>query len=253
MPNTRAIILFTQKVRLSRGNPNEPFTAIAWEDIDLLFSAMLTDLVEQITKIQSVDIFVSVNSTDLQDDFLIPFQRKVNILENSSLTLPQRISSTMNNVFENGYHRLILFMQHYPLIGAEFFNSVFNQLNFEEECVVLGTSKSERVSLFGVKSNYSDWFDSGRNASPVKTDSSYIETDYILKKACTNDIMIFNTQNIPSVDNGYDLERLKRNIEHSMTTIGFFAKHTYEMFKFIENKYFSKKRKDEDWDTRRYI
>jgi hypothetical protein len=253
MRNTKAIILFTQQVRFSRGDPNEPFAAIAWDDIDVLFSAMLNDLVEQIIKITNTDIFISVNSSDMQDDFLLSFQRKVNVLDHSSLSFPQRISSAINTVFENDYHRLILYLQHYPLLGIEYFSSVFNQLNFEEECLVLGASKNGRASLLGVKSNYSDWFKTVQSETTDKSDTSFIETDYILKKACGNEVLIFNTPTIPAVDNGFDLEKLKRNIEHSMTVEGFFAKHTYEIFKYIDKKYFNRKRKDEAWDTRRHI
>jgi hypothetical protein len=234
MRNTKAIILFTQQVRFSRGDPNEPFAAIAWDDIDVLFSAMLNDLVEQIIKITNTDIFISVNSSDMQDDFLLSFQRKVNVLDHSSLSFPQRISSAINTVFENDYHRLILYLQHYPLL-------------------VLGASKNGRASLLGVKSNYSDWFKTVQSETTDKSDTSFIETDYILKKACGNEVLIFNTPTIPAVDNGFDLEKLKRNIEHSMTVEGFFAKHTYEIFKYIDKKYFNRKRKDEAWDTRRHI
>jgi hypothetical protein len=253
MRNTKAIILFTQEVLLSRGNPSEPYAAIAWEDIDLLFSAMLTDLVDQISKLQLVDIFLSVDSVEIDNESLLSFQRKVNVFDHSSLSLPQRIGSALHNLFENGYHRLILGIHHYPLLGTGLFNSVFNQLNYEEDCIVLSKNSNDDISLIGLKSNYENWFELKPDLSVDKSNVSSLDYDYILQKACLQDIMIFNTPNITAINNGFDLEKLKRCIEQTMNTQDYFAKHTYEIFKYIDKKYFNRKRKDEDWDIRRHI
>lgn len=246
MRNTKAIILFTQNVRLSRGNPKVPYTAISWDDIDLLFSAMLGDLLEILTQIPQVDIFLVTSKTELQDDFLFAFHNRVNVLYTAEKNYNRRVAFSIATVFNEGYNKVIAYFDNYPLFKNNFIKRVFSQLNYEDDCIVCSATDTGNCNLVAMKNNYSSWFDEA-------TEEQFINLDYLLKKACENKLVIFTTNNLPTIVNGYDLQNLKNDIQTQMTIETLYPKKTHQMFKYLDKKLRNRKPKDEAWDLRRYI
>ncbi|MDI6803212.1 MAG: hypothetical protein QME58_05115 [Bacteroidota bacterium] len=246
MRNSKAIILFTQNVRLSRGNPKVPYTAISWEDIDLLFSAMLGDLLEILTQLPLVNVFLVTSKTELQDDFLFAFHNRVNLLYTTEKNYNRRVAFAIATVFNEGYNKVIAYFDNYPLFKDNFVNRVFSQLNYEDDCIVCSATDKGNCNLIAMKNNYSSWFDG-------VTDEQFINMDHLIKKACENKLVIFNTHNLPTIVNGYDLQNLKNDIQAQMTFGIDYPKKTHQMFNYLDKKLKNRKPKDEAWDLRRYI
>lgn len=246
MRNTKAIIVYTQKVHLSRGNPKVPYTAISWEDIDLLFSAMLSDLLEILTQLPQVDVFLVTSKTELKDDFLFAFHNRVNLLYMDEKNYNRRVASSIATVFNQGYDKVLAYFDNYPLFKDGFIKRVFSQLNYEDDCIVCSATNNGNCSLIAMKNNYSGWFDD-------LTGEQFISMDHVIKKACESKLVIFTTHNLPTIVNGYDLQILKHDIQTQMKNETNYPKKTHQMFKYLDKKLINWKPPDEAWDLRRYI
>lgn len=246
MRNTKAIILFTQNVRLSRGNPKEPYTAISWEDIDLLFSAMLSDLLEILTQLPQVDVFLVTSKSELQDDFLFAFHNRVNVLYTAEKNYNRRVAFSIATVFNEGYNKVVAYFDNYPLFKDNFIKRVFSQLNYEDDCIVCSATNNGNCNLIAMKNNYSGWFDD-------LTGEQFISMEHVIKKGCESKLVIFTTHNLPTIVNGYDLQKLKHEIQTQMENETNYPKKTHQMFKYLDKKLINWKPPDEAWDLRRYI
>ncbi len=246
MRNTKAIILFTQNVRFSRGNPKVPYTAISWEDIDLLFSAMLSDLLEKFTQLPQVDVFLVTSKSQLHDDFLFAFHDRVKVLYTADKNYNRRVAFAISSVFNEGYNKVIAYFDSYPLVTNNFIDRVFSQLNYEDDCIVCSATKNGNCSLVAMKNNFSSWFGES-------DEEEFISMDNLIKKACENKLVIFTTHNLPAIVNGYDLQVLKNDIQKQMTIETLYPKKTYQMFKYLDKKLSKRKPKDEAWDIWRHI
>lgn len=250
----RALIILLQQINFERGNNKEPYFTLSWEDIDMLFYSMLNDMVDVFSGLMHVDLFLSGKSEEYQDGSLLSSNRKITLLDISATSLNEHIAASIDAVFEQGYRKLILLLHYYPLYTIKFIDDVFAQLSFEDDCLVYGALRSGNCCLLGLKTNYSNWF---RNKNKENNLSSFkesgLDTDYLLREASNSDVIVFPVPTLKSVENGYDIARLKNEIVHSINVNSQFAKHTYEAFKYIEKKYTWRKPKDEAWDIRRHI
>ena len=234
MPQNRAILFFSKTPQINRTNRDEPFAALPWEDLDSLFTAMLGDIVENACRIEPVDIILYRDSSEQSDDFLSRFQGRVDFRSAFEGSFSEQVQQSIDAAFAQDYHQLVVILDNHPLITSEIIENVFHQLGYEDDCIVFGPTNEVKPYLLGIKSNYSGIFSiSGGNPTT--------NPQLMMERLCQCETVLFPLRLSYALDSGFNLAKLKSDVETLAIEDELFPHRTHEMFKMFGKKYKTRK------------
>ncbi|MBI1805771.1 MAG: hypothetical protein HYR76_01815 [Ignavibacteria bacterium] len=230
MKHHNALILFSHTPQISRESMDEPFAALPWEDLDVLFTAFVGDVVTNSSQLVQTDIILYRNEDELSDDYFRPFRQRVR-LENLDITpLSAQVQVAIERAFHDGYLHVVVLLENNPLLTSTFLIKVFNQLRYEDDCFIVGPTMEGRSFLVGMKMNHASVF------NHVKGDP-LMKPHVLLNRLCSFDNHLFLTNAEYSLDSAMNLARLKRKIQSLDRSSPNYPTRTAEVFKMFDKKY----------------
>jgi hypothetical protein len=234
MHKKNAIILFSKVPQINRSMMDDPYAGVPWTDLDALCTAMLCDVIETAFKVEFLNIVVYRDQTELSDDLFSRFRDRVECRDMHECSFSQQIHQAIESTFGHGFTRIVVVLENNPLLRPNFIRRIFDQLEYEDDCMVISTTIEGKVLLFGMKSNHSSLF---ANADG----DSLLTTGGLMQRLCNSNVIIFPTRTSYSIDSGFNLARLQNDMETLVTAKEYFPHRTYDMFKLFNKKYRIKK------------
>ncbi len=230
----KAIVLFSRIPQINRSNRDEPFAALPWDDLDTLFTAMLGDVTESCCLVEDADVFLYRDGAEFSDDLLSRFRPRITICDLPSGSFAEQVQQAVESVFLQHYDRVIVILDNHPLFSTKFLMSVFHQLEYEDNCIVLGPTAEGKCFFLALKSDIHILFN-------VDEGDPLSNFNLLMNRMCRSNALLFPTPTGYSLDSGFNLARLKNDIEALAATEEKFPHRTHEMFKMFDKKYKSKK------------
>ena len=233
MSHRNAILIFSKAPHINR-KPDEPFASIAWGDLDALCSAMLGDVVEISCRVFNADVLLYRNPAEFSDDYLAPFRERIRCYDVQETPLAEQVQHAIENAFAENYSHIVVVLDNNPLLTSKFLEKVFDQLEYEDDCLVVAPTVEGKFSLLGMKANYSSLFDTAPGDPVAKP-------NLLMERICELNLVVFPIQTSYMLDSGLNLARLKDDIETLRTTKSEIPRRTYEIFKVFHKKYKTRK------------
>ena len=230
MTQRDALILFFHTPQIDRSNPEDPFSTLPWEDIDILFTAMTGDILRTVSQLNTVDILVYRDTKEISDDFFFPYHQRLKLVDLESATPLEQIKIGIENAYAAGYQNIVVLLQNNPLILRKTMMEAFGQLGYEDDCIVVGPTCDERCYLVGMKMNHSSIFDSPDGDGAQKQ-------HLLLKNICQLDSVLFLLHPMNAMDSAANLMVLMREIELLDKTSVEFPVKTASAFRALQKKY----------------
>jgi glycosyltransferase A (GT-A) superfamily protein (DUF2064 family) len=225
-----ALIVFFRTPQIDRSNPEDTFSALPWEDIDFLFSAMTSDLIRTVSQLTTFDLLVYRNQAEVSDDFFFPYHQRLKLLDLEPASPAEQIRQGTEHAYTLGYQSVVVLLQNHPFISKKIITDVFNQLGYEDDCFVVGPTVDNRCFLVGMKMNHSAVFDIGGGNDPLKQ-------ELLMKNICQTDSMIFLLPPIIPLDHAGYLMNLMKHMESVDKMAPEYPSKTATAFKTLQKKY----------------
>ncbi len=230
-----ALLIFARTPKfLTRSASDDPLAALSWEDIDMLFTAMVGDVIRNASQLEYTDILVYRNPAEYSDDYFLPYRSRIQLIDLVDGSLTEQIQSAVDTVFRNSYHRVVVLIDNNPLITTSVLNGVFNHLRYEDDCLVIGPTPEGKYSLLGMKMNHSELFD------PAQTDP-LTTSDSLLTRCCALESMLFTTSTPYFLDSTQNIAKLKKDIEGLDRNGPEYPSKTSEIMRIFDRKYRTRK------------
>lgn len=234
MNNQNALILYAVIPQINRSKLENPFAFVSWEDFDQLYTAMFIDILRNVCQLTGTDIIVYRNPSQISEDLFIPFRNRIHLYDLNDNPLVEQIESSLIEIFQKKYQKVVLLLNNNPLISRSLIKRTFNQLGYEDDCIILGPTYDEKCYLIGMKMFHESIFKSNEPDLLKKSNS-------MLKKICQTSAMLFPLEPQYSWDRAEDLLQLRKSIENLNKSDFEFPTKTYEVFKVLDKKYKLKK------------
>ncbi len=230
MRNSNAIIINTSSVGFERNNPDDPLTALPWDDIDLIYTAMLGDTLRGLSRVGDVDVFVYRNEKEISDDFFLPYHQFTQVFNLTEEPLGEQLRQAVEDAFAKNYQRVMVMLENNPTLSSRYLRNVFNQLEYDDDCIVIGPTYENRFHLIAMKSDLSEIFGTF-DGDPLK------DHEIMLKKICKHNVVLFILNPIHSIFFGKNIINMRRKIELSDSSSIDFPSKTSSIFKLLDKKY----------------
>jgi hypothetical protein len=230
-----AILIFSKQPEINRSDVDDPLAGIPWTDTDILFTAMLGDVVECASKIEYAKIALYRDANELSNDFLAKFCERVECLDVIKDLFPNQIRHGFENVFSQGYSHVVAILENNPLLAPELIHRIFRQLHYDDDCIILVVSGEGKVLLIGMKTDYSSIFHEIGNSKTT------LNSDVLMHRLCGLNVMVFPIFSSYSLDSGYNVVKLLDEIMNLILIKEQYPHRTWDMFKLLNKKYKIKK------------
>ena len=229
-----ALLIFARSPQIDRSNRDEPFTALPWEDLDALFTAILGDVVQIASQLPNVDVFLYQDQKQLSDDLRSPHRERIRSRQLSEGTLTEQIQTAVKDAFLEGYDNVVVLIENHPLVKLVPLERVFDQLTYEDDCIVIGPTVDGKAYLLGMKSNHAELF--------LQTDGDPLSKPALLmERLCATEVILFPTHVTYSLDSASNLARLKHDVEFLTLNKANPPQRTHDIFKVFDKKYKARK------------
>ena len=226
-----ALLVFARTPRfLTRSASDDPLAALPWEDIDMLFTAMLGDVVRNASQLEATDIFVYRNAAEYSDDYFLPFRSKIQLLELTDAPVAELVQAAVENCFRNAYHRVVAILDNNPMLTGPVLSRVFDHLRYEDDSLVLSPTPEGKCTLIGMKMNHSELFEAGQS-------DPFMMPDTMLERCCSLESMLFPVASPYFLDSTQNIARLKRDIEGLDRSMPDYPSKTSEVMRIFDKKY----------------
>lgn len=229
-----ALIVFCRTPNIVRDEKNLHFSALPWDDIDALFTAFIHDLLVVVSHLTRVDILVYRNPEEVSDDFFFPFRKMIRLLDMSERPFPEQVEHAVHDAFQANYLRVVTLLDNSPLISPKRLQHVFQQLTYEDDCLVVGPTDDGKCTLLGMKTDYSKLFETDGGDPTVKP-------NLLLHRICELETHLFELPTGYSTDSAAGLALLQQEIRRESSESAEFPSQTSEVLQKIEKKYAKKK------------
>jgi len=234
MYHSNAIILFSGTTQIDRSNIQDPFASLPWDDLDALYTALLGDTLRNVSQLSDVDILVYRNEREISDDYFASNRHRVRLLNLTEAPLAGQIRSAIENAFASNYQRVMIILDYNPLVHQATYERVFEQLRYEDDCIVVGPTREGKCFLIGMKLNHGKLFDAS-DGDPLK------KSELLMQQICATQAIVFLLNPLNSLDNGINLIQLKKTIDAMDKGGSEFPNKTFGIFKMLEKKYRSRR------------
>ena len=99
------------------------------------------------------------------------------------------------------YQKIVVILEHHPFITSHLLARVFDQLTYEDDCLVVGPTTDGRCYLVGMKANHADLFEPA-GADPMG------KADVLLRRICSKEAVLFPIAPLAPLDTGYSIAAL---------------------------------------------
>jgi len=225
-----ALIIFFQTPQIDRSNPEDPFSALPWDDIDFLFSAMASDVIRTISQLTTIDLLVYRNPAEVSDDIFFPYHQRLKLINLEPVSSAEQFRQGIEHAYVSGYQNVAVLLQNHPLITKKTMTEVFSQLGYEDDCLVVGPTNDNRCYLVGMKMNHSAIFD-------LPEENGFQKQQQLMKNICQTDSMLFLLPPITPLDHAAQLMSLMRYVETMDKLAAEYPGKTASAFKTLQKKY----------------
>jgi glycosyltransferase A (GT-A) superfamily protein (DUF2064 family) len=230
-----ALLVFAREPSIKRGSLNEPFVALTWEDLNQLFTALLADIVESAFHLGNTDVLFYRNLSTIPDELLRPYRKRLQSFHVYEANPAVQIQHAIEHAFAQQYQRVIVVLENHPVLRPAFLSRMFEQLDYEDDCVVVGPAEEGKCVFLGMKANHSALFDA-TGSDPVARPSA------LMQRLCAVNTMLFLARPGYVLDSDVNLFRLKQELDAGARGGEGFPRRTYQVFKSFERKYKRAKR-----------
>jgi hypothetical protein len=230
MTQRDALILFFRIPQIERGGPDNPFASVAWDDFNALYSAMFGDLFRISCQLPDVDILVYRNTEEISDDFFLPFRKKIRLFPLNESSISDQMQQALMDAFQNKYQKVVLFLDNNPLLSRAIIRKVFDQLGYEDDCIVVGPTFDGKCYLIGMKTYHDSILKSEEGDTLHKA-------NILMKNICRTSAVIFPLEPVLSCDVSANLIELRRKMETMNKGSIEFPSKTHEIFRMFDKKY----------------
>lgn len=234
MNNQNALILYAIIPQVDRSKSDIPFASVSWEDYDQLYTAMFIDMLKNVCQLIDTDIIVYRNPNQISEDLFIAYRNRICLYELNNNPLQEQIESTLSDIFQGKYQKVVVILNNNPLISRSLIKKTFNQLGYEDDCIVVGPTYDEKCYLIGMKMFHESIFKNTESDLLQKSNS-------ILRNVCQISSMLFPLEPQYSWDVAENLLHLRKTIENLNKSDFEFPVKTYEVFRMFDKKYKLKK------------
>jgi hypothetical protein len=203
--NLNALILFCRTPGIARTTVHSDYAALPWADLHTLFTAFVGDLLMTASHLESTDVVVYRDPAEWTDAYFLPFRHMVRLVDFSGGRFSEEVGRALEQAFRQEYGRVVLILENDPTITSGFLSHLFDQLGFEDDCVVLAPTLDGRPGLLGFKSNQSKIFDCAEGDPLAKP-------DLLMRRLCALETQLFLARAGTSLETGAGLEHLGRAI-----------------------------------------
>jgi hypothetical protein len=225
-----ALIVFFRTPQIDRSNPEDPFSALPWDDIDFLFSAMASDVIRTVSQLTTIDLLVYRNPAEVPDDIFFPYHQRLKLIDLEAVPPTEQNKQGVDHAYASGYQNVAVLLHNHPLITKKTVTEVISQLVYEDDCLVVGPTTDNRCYLVGMKMNHSAIFD-----SPEVIE--FQKQQQLMKNICQTDSMLFLLQPVNPLDHAAYLMDLMRTIETLDKMAPEYPLKTANAFKTLQKKY----------------
>jgi hypothetical protein len=225
--HSNAIIIFARQPHIHRAHGHEPFAALPWEDLDLLFSALLSDLVMNASKVATADVLLFREPRFKLDPVIGDLGERVVLLEAVGSTQGEQTEDAIHKTFNRGYSRVLVVLDNQPTLRPADFERYLDQLHYEHECIVAGPSVDGQWFLLGMKADYGELFH--QDALGKKSE--------LLRRLCKLPAEMFLVSPRYLLNSGINLQRLYRELESMQVRDSNFPQRTFDVFQKFDKKY----------------
>jgi hypothetical protein len=230
MRSQNAIIICATVPQIDRSGSDNPFASVAWDDFNALYTAMFGDLLSISCQLPDVDVLVYRNTHEISDDFFLPFRQKIHLFPLNETPVSDQIQQALMDAFENKYQKVVIFLDNNPLLSRALMRKVFNQLGYEDDCIVVGPTYDGKCYLLGMKS-YHDSILKSEGGDPLQ------KANILMKNICLTAAEIFPLEPVLAYDVSANLLDLRRKMEVLNKGSIEFPSRTHEIFKMFDKKY----------------
>ncbi|MDI6767213.1 MAG: DUF2064 domain-containing protein [Bacteroidota bacterium] len=230
MPHSNALIVFSGIGNIDRSNVNDPFSALPWEDLDAIYTALVWDMIQNASLLRDIDILFYRSKKEFSDDFVLPFKQKVTPRDLDDSPINTQIQQAIDDAFMMNYQRVVLVLDNNPYLAPKILIRAYDQLGYDDDCVVLGPTFEGNYFLIGMKANHSNVF-SCTDIDPLKGHHN------MLQQLCKIPAMFFLLNPINSLNSGINLLKFKRTMEKYDKGDSEFPSKTFGIFRMLEKKY----------------
>lgn len=210
------------------------FSALPWEDIDALYTAFVGDLLMAASHLEATDVLVYRDAEELSDDYFLPFRHMIRLLDAHERPFPEQIERAIDGAFRENYLRVLVLLDNNPTLKPESIRRLFDQLTYEDDCLVISPTLEGRCSIVGMKSNHARLFESSQE-DPIAG------PHVLLRRACATEAEIFVTRPGRSLDSATSLAALRDDILERDPSSAGFPSRTFEVFRMLDKKYGGRK------------
>ena len=228
--NPNALIICSQELMLRRSRGDEPFASLPWDDIHELSLAMAGDLLTNVSHVARCDVHWYHGPSDNPEGLFRSSPENVVPRESAITERAELFRSAIQSAFADHYERVIVLLENQPTYAPPLFDKLFSQLNFEDECIVVGPTLEGKCYLIGMKTDYSRIF-SGSSMEEL------LKPYELLRKLCDLPCELFLAHERASLDSGYMIEELKRELSVPGARDVYFPYRTYEVFRKFDKLY----------------
>ncbi len=230
MHHHNVLILFSRTPQIARSKSEHLFASLPWEDLDILYTAFVGDILRNACRLAGTEVILYRNPSEISDAYFRPFRPRLLLRDAENGPVSEQLEHAIDAAFADNYQRVLVLLDNQPLVVSTTIARAFEQLGYEDDCFVVGSTADGKCYLLGMRSNHSSLFDAS-DGDPLT------KPNVLLKRLCETGSILFPLPGSYLLDSAENLDRLKRDIEAIDRKHPEFPDKSYEIFRMIERKY----------------
>ena len=230
MRKRSAIIIFEKNPEITRTDQDEPYAALPWDELEALFDSLLADTIENACQLLDTDVLLYCHPSKLSSDVLSPFRERIRPYGRQESSPAEQVQHAIENAFIEQYQRVLVLFDNHPTMNPKFLGRIIHQLEIEDDCVVIGFTNEGRLIFIAMKNDHSALFE--------KTDVDPLtKSDTFLERLSELDVVVFSTPPSYFLDSGYNMARMKGDLEALEEERIHFPQRALTTFRMFDKKY----------------
>jgi glycosyltransferase A (GT-A) superfamily protein (DUF2064 family) len=230
MQHSNAIVLFFRPIVLDRTKFDGIYAPLPWTELDALFSAIFDDTVEKLSRVPKTDVIIFRDHTEWSDEFVNVFLKSVKVGEIQGNAFPEQLHHALEQVLSAGYKRVIVFFENHPLISTTIVEHVFELLDTEDACTVIGQFTNNTLFFVGLRHELVDVFEQF-------SENDCFTPETLLTRLCQRETTVFQVNTLYPLDSTNGLKKLEQELQEYELKKHEIPKRTFSAFRNLEKKY----------------